>query len=185
MSKNAKFIIKLALILFTISAVCVFALALCNNLTKDTIYKINLENEEVARKEVLEAEVFEKSDFDGEEEVYIGKNGDETVGYAIKVSPKGFGGNIDMMVGIDAEGKVSGISIINILETPGLGSKANDDKFLSQYVSLSDNIKVIKSGIAKENEINAISGATVTSTAVTDGVNEALNIAKNLMEVEK
>ncbi len=185
MNKNAKFIIKLALILFTISAVCVFILALCNNLTKDTIYKINIENEEKARKEVLVAKTFEKVEYDGEEEVYIGKNGEEKVGYAIKVSPKGFGGNIDMMVGIDKDGLVTGISIINILETPGLGSKANDDKFLSQYTGLSKNITVIKSGIANGNEINAISGATVTSNAVTKGVNEALGIANKLTEVEK
>jgi electron transport complex protein RnfG len=184
MDKNAKFIIKLALILFTISAVCVFALALCNNLTKDTIYKINLENEENARKEVLQAEIFEKVQFDSEE-VYVGKCGDEKVGYAIKVSPKGFGANIDMMVGIDKDGVISGISIINISETPGLGSKANDDKFLSQYISLSDNIKVIKSGTPSGNEINAISGATVTSNAVTKGVNDALYIYKQLAEVEK
>ena len=184
MSKNTKFIIKLALILFTISAVCVLVLALCNNLTKDTIYRINIEKQENARREVIKAETFEKVDFE-EAEVYVGKNGNETVGYAVKVSPKGFGGSIDIMVGIDNEKCVTGISIINISETPGLGSKANDVKFLSQYEGLSKDIKVIKGGNASGNEINAISGATVTSNAVTKGVNDAISIAQKVMEVAK
>jgi len=181
---DKKFIVKLSLILFLISAVCVCVLAVCNDITKDTIAKINIENQENAKKEVLkEATSFTVSKTD--KDVFIGKKGDEIVGYAISVSPKGFGGNIDMMVGVDKELKVCGISIVNISETPGLGSKANDSKFLGQYSNLTEGITVKKGGSASGNEIVAISGATVTSNAVTDGVNDALKMAKKVMEVEK
>ena len=181
---DKKFIIKLSVILFLITAVCVCTLAVCNNITKDTIEKINIENQENAKKEVLkEATSFEVSKTD--KDVFIGKNGDKIIGYAVSVSPKGFGGNMDMMVGITPDLKVCDISIVNISETPGLGSKANDKKFLGQYKDLTENIAVKKGGGASGNEICAISGATVTSKAVTDGVNDAILKVKKVMEVEK
>lgn len=197
--KNTKFVLKLALILFTIAFVCSLLLILCNNLTKDTIAEYQLKSEAQARSEVLpQAESFEMTDeiktqlmllsdstviscFEGKD-----KDG-QPAGYCVNVQPSGFGGKISMTVGIDADGNVSGVKITSLSETPGLGAKADDSKWLSQYIGKGGGISVVKTGNAKENEINAISGATITSKAVTEGVNSAVNAAsifKNISEKE-
>ena len=184
MSIDKKFIAKLGLILFAICAICVFILALCNSLTVDTIAKINLEKAENARIQVLsEADSFEKADYQGESEIYIGKKGDDKVGYCVSAAPKGFGGAIEMMVGIDNDLSITGVTIVNMSETPGLGSKASNEDFIGQYSGMSakkGEVSVIKSGVPSDNEVVAISGATVTSKAVTDGVNAAIEAVKEM-----
>lgn len=96
-------------------------------------------------------------------------------GYAIEVRPTGFDGEITMMVGIDLEGRVVGISIISHTETAGLGAVAGADtekgrSFRGQFVGQSGELAVTKDG----GTVDAISGATITSRAVTEGVNAAL-----------
>ena len=107
----------------------------------------------------------------------------KTVGYCIKVEPSGFGGKISMMVGIGTDGEIQGVKITSMSETPGLGAKA-DDNWLSQFTGKKANISVIKSGTAKDSEINAISGATITSKAVAEGVNIASAAAKTISKAE-
>ncbi len=166
---DIKKIIKLGLILLIITAVSTGLLAFVNNLTAPVIEANNIKNQEEAKKEVLSsATEFIKITT----EVYEGKKDGETVGYTVNVSPKGYGGAIDMMVGINKDMTVSGIKILSMSETPGLGAKAGDEDFINQYKGKNKDLSLKKSG-AKENEINAISGATVTSTAVTNGVKEA------------
>lgn len=190
MKSEKGFIAKLGFILFAISAICVFALAFCNSLTKDTIAKINLEKEENARRAVLSsADSFEKADYEneGNVEIYLGKKGNENTGYCVSVAPKGFGGDIDMMVGLDNDFNITGVTIVNMSETPGLGSKAKDDKFIKQYDGLNGlngEMKVIKSGEPNGNEVVAISGATVTSKAVTLGVNTAVSAVKKMEGIQ-
>jgi electron transport complex protein RnfG len=115
-------------------------------------------------------------------EVYTAKAGSDIVGYAIKVAPKGYAGAVEVVVGISADGTVQGIKVGNNNETPGLGKNAATPKFQDQFAGKTwDNlINVIKSGTPKDNEIAAIAGATITSRAVTDGVNQALEAAKEL-----
>ena len=104
-------------------------------------------------------------------EVYRAENG----GVAMKVMGTGYGGDMEMAVGIDADGNVTGVSIISHGETPGLGAKATEADFIDQYSgkNAKETLTVVK-GDAAENEISAISGATITSRGVTEGVNEAL-----------
>ena len=102
-------------------------------------------------------------------------------GYAVQVAPNGFGGAISMMVGVSADGKVLGISIISHAETPGLGAvaSANTDKgaaFRDQFVGLIAGI-TIGDG---ETQIDALSGATISSQAIVDGVNAALACVASL-----
>lgn len=184
--KNTKFIFKLAAILFAIAFVCTLLLVLCNALTKDRIAQLKTESETAAKTEVLKgAKEFEPAKAEGAEESYIGKDAEgNTVGYCFKVEPSGFGGKITVMVGVTTDGKVSGVKITNMSETPGLGAKASEGNWLSQYNGKTDGISVVKGGNAKDNEINAISGATITSKAVTEGVNAALKAAKELSESE-
>ena len=92
-----------------------------------------------------------------------------------------------MMVGLDSDFAISGVTIINMSETPGLGSRASDEKFIKQYDNLKGldgEIDVIKSGTPEGNEIVAISGATVTSKAVTRGVNAAVSAVKEMEGIQ-
>lgn len=111
-------------------------------------------------------------------EAYKALKGDEISGYCVKVAPSGFGGAIEMVVGIDGEGKVSRVHIVSMSETPGLGTKAKDAAFLDQFGGKVAGVTAIGSGEPKENEISAIAGATVSSKAVTSGVSSALTAAE-------
>jgi electron transport complex protein RnfG len=129
-------------------------------------------------KEILPtADKFAKTDVkttDKVSEVNSGMKGTEIAGYAIKVSPKGYGGPIEIMVGLSTDGKVTGIKILSHTETPGLGANAPQPKFSDQYKNkpTKDKLEVVKIVPSKENQIQAITGATITSKAVTLGVND-------------
>lgn len=106
----------------------------------------------------------------------------EKVGWCISVAAKGYGGIVNFVVGITKDGAVRAINILSHSETPGLGAKSTQPAFYSQF----DNkdklpLKVVKGAVNAPDEIAAISGATVTSNAVTNGVNLAVNYwSKNL-----
>ena len=101
--------------------------------------------------------------------------------------PTGFNGSIDVIVGIDAEGNVSGISVVSNAETAGIGTNVCQDKpnkngvgVLSQFVGRSagtGNLFTVNSG---SNQVDAISGATVTTKAIARGVNAASLVAEQL-----
>lgn len=105
----------------------------------------------------------------------IYKAGD--AGYVVEAnSPNGFGGAIDMMAGIDNDGVVTGIAIISHSETSGLGSKATDPEWQAQFQGATDVVSVAKDG----GSIVAITGSTITSRAVCDGVNIAREVVESL-----
>ena len=98
-------------------------------------------------------------------------------GYVVEVnSPNGFGGAIDMMAGINSAGEVTGIAIISQSETSGLGSKDTDPDWQAQFQGATDVVSVTKDG----GTINAITGSTITSRAVCDGVNAARAVVEAL-----
>ena len=102
-------------------------------------------------------------------------------GYAVKVTPAGFDNTITMMVGVGKNGEVLGLSVISHTETPNLGAVAADSgpkgqRFRSQFEGLTGPLAVTKDG----GTVDAITGATITSRAVTAGVNAALNCAAAL-----
>ncbi len=99
--------------------------------------------------------------------------------YAIVAEPTGYGGKISMMVGVASDLTVTGISIISMSETPGLGTKAAEPTFAAQFAGKTTGVKVTK-GTPKDNEIAAITGATISSEAITSGVRTALEIAEKL-----
>ena len=107
-------------------------------------------------------------------------------GYAVAVSPKGYGGAISMLVGIGADGAVSGVTILTMNETPGLGTNAANPAFLGQFSGLvgEDAPAVVKTETGRKGDIQALTGATVTSRAVTRGIDEALAMVKALKEKE-
>lgn len=146
---------------------------------------------ENARKEVLkEAEKFEKiedisaitggkPELEPVKEAYKALKGDAVAGYVFAASSKGYGGEIKITVGVDVTGKITGVKIGDNTETPGLGSKAAEDPFKSQLAGITpaEPLKVVKNGKAKPEEIQAISGATITSKAVTKAVQAAVDMA--------
>lgn len=98
------------------------------------------------------------------------------LGYAFTVtSSQGYGGDIQLAMGVQSDGTVNGISFLSISETAGLGMKADTDDFKNQYAGKQvEKFEYTKSGATQENQIDAISGATITTNAVTDAVNAGL-----------
>lgn len=105
------------------------------------------------------------------------------VGYVITSTSKdGYGGAITVSVGITADGTVNGIEFLTLAETAGLGMNAAKPEWKGQYAGKNvDAFAVTKNGAAADNEINAISGATITSNAVTGAVNAAVHFVKNCL----
>ncbi len=103
------------------------------------------------------------------------------VGYVVNVTSKdGFGGEITMSVGVTADQTVTGLKFLTINETAGLGMNATKEDFWGQYVGkTTDAFNLVKSGAAADNDIQAISGATITSTAVTNAMNAVLYLVAN------
>ena len=100
------------------------------------------------------------------------------LGYIITVTDNGgYGGDIRMTVGIDTDGRITGLEILEINETAGLGMKAKEEDFRKQFVGIkAESITYSKTGKSADNEIDAISAATITTKAVTRGVNGALEV---------
>lgn len=180
--KNGSFlsILRLSVTLLVITAVVAAGLAGVNAITADRIAAINAEKTQKAIAQVLPnagalTELTPSQDWDDAvQAVHSGSNG-----YAVEVTPVGFGGDISMMVGIGTDGTVLGISIVKHTETAGLGAIAAADNtkgeaFRVQFENASGTVAVTKDG----GTIDAISGATVTSRAVADGVNIALQWVK-------
>ncbi|MDO4772040.1 MAG: RnfABCDGE type electron transport complex subunit G [Bacillota bacterium] len=179
-----KEIVKLGISLLIFCAVAALSLAFTNELTKDQIAKQRAEKELAAKQAVLpEANEFE--DLSAEElakvqethptvaQISVAKSDGQDIGFVVKTLPMGFGGPITVITGMDAEGKITGVRVAKHTESPGLGSKAQEPAYYEQYngKSVAD-VKVTK-GTPGEQEIVAISSATITSVAVTNGVNDA------------
>ena len=172
---TVKFVIRLAATLLAITAVVAAALAGVNSVTAPVIAALNAEKTQQAIELVLPGGYEEQlSDFDDQggmvSKIYKGANG-----YALEVLPSGFDNTITMMVGVDTEGKVLGISIVSHTETAGLGAVAAaqtsaGEAFRGQFVGQSGSVGVTKDG----GTLDAITGATITSRAICVGVNAAL-----------
>jgi electron transport complex protein RnfG len=190
--ENLSDIIKPGIMLFLITLVASALLGGVNVMTRDIIAQNRIIAKNADMTEVLPAVV--NNNF-GEEVLIepvpdrgvisynVGYDGETAVGYAITVKQPAYSGKMDLMVGLSADGVVEGIAILEHNETPGLGANADTPKFREQYIGKSGVLSVTKSGAPAENEINAIASATITSKAVTDGVNTAIafyneNLAK-------
>lgn len=172
---NIRYILRISLTLLAIAVVVAAALAVVNGLTAPIIEKSNAEKLQNAIAIVLPGGYDEiLSEFPDSTglvtNVYKGAEG-----YAVEVTPAGFDNTITMMVGVDLEGKVLGISIVSHTETAGLGAvaaanSAKGEAFREQFIGQSGSVSVNKDGGA----IDALTSATITSRAVCDGVNAAL-----------
>ena len=178
-SSSAGYYLKLALTLLVISAVVSGLLGLTNYVTADKIAAITADKTAASMQEVLPADHYTELEYPltGSQAGVAAVYQADDKGYVVEVTPSGFGGTIDMVVGVDMTGAVTGVSIISMSETSGLGANASKDSFRSQFVGKSGTLAVSKDG----GEIDALTGATITSRAVTSGVNTALIVAGEMM----
>ncbi len=168
-----KYILKLALILLLITVVVAGLLGFVNDLTKDRIAENTAKKANQAMQAVLPAPSYEKLELtaDGISEVYKAEGG-----YVVRLGANGFGGAIDMMVGIDPNGTVTGIAVISHSETASLGAECTREDWRAQFAGTAGGLKVTKDG----GTIDALTGATVTSRAVTEAVNRAVEFVKEV-----
>jgi len=167
-------IIKLGLILLVITSVAGLILGGVNSMTAGIIEERALEES----MEAIEA-FFPESDgagivedgdvlaYDLVDEVYEVRQGDNIIGYTIKTVPNGYDGTIELLTGISMDGEITGVEVLSQTETPGLGDRITNDEFKDQFVGQSSDAEV---------GVDALSGATVSSNAVVNGVNAAANV---------
>lgn len=173
-------IVRLGLVLFVITAVTGLILGAVHTATLEPIRvaRTNEKNEALAATlpgATAFKEVTPEKDAGTITEIYEGSKDGDVVGYNFTVTPKGYGGLITLIVGISNDGRVEAIKILSHSETPGLGAKAGHPEFSGQFREKEiDEFRVTKTPPEKDSEIQAISGATITSTAVTSGVNDAV-----------
>ena len=170
--------IKDALVLTAITLISGLLLGAVYAATKDTIAEAIREKTNAAYKVVLDAH-----DYDADSLKEKLDESGNTVGYVLKGQAAGYGGAVVVVVGVSSDLKVTGISFPETLpETAGLGQKATLPEFYEQFKGKGTKLSVKKGGGAGENEIDAISGATITSTAVTNVVNAATESVEDYAE---
>lgn len=191
--------VRNTVVLMFITLVAGLLLGLVYEITKDPIAREQQRAKEEAYKQVFkEAEAFENLEFDlRATEKELKKQGyDATVQEAMEVLDKsgallgyvltvtdheGYGGDIQFAMGIQKDGTLNGISFLSISETAGLGMKAKEPAFMDQFSNKQvEGFVYTKTGASGENEIDAISGATITTNAVTNGVNAGLYFVNSL-----
>ena len=188
---DPKYIVKLTVTLFATCVVVAGLLGLVNMVTEGPIADINKANTKTAMKAVVSdpdnTSFSEALEITGDmtaaassagasvTEAYEVQVGGAPAGYALKIVSSGSQGNIEMMVGVDGEGTVTGVSIVKNSETSGIGSRVmeNENGVLDQFIGKS----AADGTLAVGTNVDAISGATVSSRGVTTGVNAALAVA--------
>ena len=194
MKISGKFILKVAGTLTVIALVVAALLGLVNSITAGKIAEIDAENTRIAMSAVVPegSEFTDKLEISDDvaaaaaaqggklTELYGVKNAGADAGYVMKIAASGSQGTITMMVGVDMEGKVTGVSIISHSETAGLGAvaaakTAKGQAFRDQFIGQSGSPAVTKDG----GNIDAIASATITSRAVTEGVSTALALVRD------
>ncbi len=196
-------IIKDAITLFLITLIAGLALGGVHELTLEPIAKAQEEAANVTYREVfpemesvketeeldalvesVQAEAanwgYGKVSIDGAMEA-LDASGNK-LGYIVNASSKeGYGGTVQISTGIDADGKLTGLGFLSISETPGLGMRAKEPEFRDQFAGkdATGELALIKTGGANEKQVDAISGASYTSGAVTNALNAAIHFVNN------
>lgn len=170
-------VVKLGAILFAVTAITGAILGVVHDITLAPIKKTQEAQKAAALAEALpSADAFEQVEVAGGADAMIRdvQRATNGTGWCITVAPRGYGGLIEVVVGVKDSGGVSGIRILSHSETPGLGARAPE--WLPPQFEGKDSsyFEVVKVEPARAAEIQAISGATVTSQGVVDGVNAAL-----------
>ena len=174
--KNREDIIKPVGVLLAICIIIPLALSVTNKVTAKKIAELENENSKKNMQSLVSADDFEKCS-DGGIEYYTAIKGGDTAAYIFTESAKGYGGDVSVMTAVKPDGTIAGVAILDVSgETPGLGQNAAKESIYSQYAGLKKGVSLLKNGAkAENNEVDAVTGATITSTAVTRAVNAALD----------
>ncbi|MBQ0084049.1 MAG: FMN-binding protein [Clostridiales bacterium] len=188
-TKNSSFVKEILRPVIIITVICLVVsgcLALTDYLTADKIAERAKADEENAMRGLLVAESYEAVDLNTDASFTVAKKGNEIAGYIIKTSAKGYGGDVVIMTAIGTDEKIIGVDILDVTsETPGLGQNAAREDFYSQLIGKVSGVKVQKNNAnADNNEINAVTGATITSRAVEKAVGKAFDALKTYKESE-
>lgn len=175
------YILRLTATLFGISAAAALLLGIVYYVTKPTIDWRTEEKTKAAMAQVLEAEEYPKVEGfplpDGVTALHVANVGGESVGYVCEVTSNGFGGAMSLVVGVDLDGRVTGVSVIKHGETKNIGTKVvGSSKVLGRFVGLEGPV-TLNGG---ENRFDGVTGATFSSRGVTAAVNAALTAVETL-----
>ncbi len=184
--KDSIFNLVIRLVVITVCAGLI--LGLVYGITKEPIAQQELKKATEARQAVLgEAQEFkqialEGMDYDADKfadisEVYEGIVNGQTVGYTFAITTKGYKPGLSLTIGMATDGKITGVEIGSHEETPGLGANATNPDFLDQFKETDGPIVIAKSPSGAENEVQALTGATITSKGVANAVNLAREFA--------
>ena len=180
-------IIRPTAVLALICIVVTLALSSANFLTENKIEALAQENQNKAMSKLIEADSYNEktAEIDGEKITYTtAENSDGIMGYIFTVDVNGYGGALSVMTAINTDGTVAAIEILDASnETPGLGQNVTKQDFYTQYSGVKSGVEVVKDGTgsADNNTVNAVTGATISSKAVTKSVNTALDYAEKIM----
>ena len=181
---DPQYITRLTVTLLAICLVVALLLGLTNSITKPIIDQAKWDKTVAAMSAVLPADSYEPVEgqtfADGVSAVYRAVSGGTTEGYAVEVSANGFGGAITMVVGVDSEGYVTGVSVIDHSETSNIGTKVvESETVLGRFTGMThaDGEITVNKG---DNRFDGVSGATFSSRGVTAGVNAALRAVAGL-----
>ena len=180
-------IIRTTAVLALICIDVTLALSSANFLTENKIEALAQENQNKAMSKLIEADSYNEktAEIDGEKITYTtAENSDGIIGYIFTVDVNGYGGALSVMTAINTDGTVAAIEILDASnETPGLGQNVTKQDFYTQYSGVKSGVEVVKDGTgsADNNTVNAVTGATISSKAVTKSVNTALDYAEKIM----
>lgn len=165
--------IKRALLLAFICALSAGTLGYFYQLTTPIIKEQQIKAQVSLQREVLpQAMEFKEVTVDNYV-VYLGLSNSNIIGGTAKITVKGYGGNIDLIIGVGADRRVTGVRILSHNETPGLGEKATKGNYLEQYINKSS---------SDINTVKFITGATISSKAIKEGVKEGITLISKALE---
>ncbi|MDD5923170.1 MAG: RnfABCDGE type electron transport complex subunit G [Clostridia bacterium] len=172
---NVKNVLFPVLSLVVICCVVSALLAVTNAVTKSRIEQNEAENSNAMRYEIFA----EAKSFESQDSYYVALNDSgDIIGYVFETVAKGYGGDVSVMTGIAPDGQIKGIRILSHSETPGLGANCTNEEFIHRYeqkIPENGELSVVKGAPSENGNIDAITGATITSKAVTSAVNIAIS----------
>ena len=168
---------KPAIILFILISICVTILVTIYDLTKDPIRVQQIAVEVAMVTSLLPGTVYTEEEYI--EEDYVTKivtgfnDQNEIIGYVVTAYSQGYAGIVEIMVGFDAAGALTNVSVLRHRETPGLGTAILEPNFLGQFAGRTEPMIVARMP-TNDNEIQALASATISTAAVVNGVNTAM-----------
>lgn len=171
--KNDNTIGKITLNLTVACFLCSLIIAFVYFITSPVAAK----NAAILKDESMKALIKDAEDFKvvkGESEMYEALKNNKTIGYVTQSESKGYGGTIELLVAVDTKGQVIGYNILTHNETPGLGDKTTKSQFKDQFKGKDIDHLVVTKDPSNKDDVQAITGATISSRAVTNGVHQAV-----------